>query len=448
VPRELRPTEILVPLGVPTEYSQSAEHDNREDNERDHTAAFKVRLALPGFMPDTITTTVETLMVRPPDEHMGTDDLGPARVMPGGPGWPDARIEVELRRIAAGDDNRFGTLQNLYESDQIVLLVADPRAMQDYEPQGAVEEGSDDPPDIASEAGQCRRCEWPEVLTDDEIQNDLVTPLLAGGPYLRVRLKVEDDPDLDALFDDQNYPIPAAVIELAGWADDVPSPAQVSLAEPVLNPAMWSPGEGGVAVSLVSGEAIHGTTDHAVSGRALGFAFSRAYRSGMATYNALGRGGWTASLFAHLQENAITGELAYHDGSGHVWRFYPQESRSNGPELPGGGADGDFWAVADAYDVDDPGVEGAYIPPKGLYVTLMRQSTGFRMDPPGSAQQRHALRQPRAAHRDRRPPAPERRRGADSGQSSPPELRRLQPPGQGHRRLRPPVRLHPPRRCR
>jgi RHS repeat-associated protein len=377
VPRELRPTEILVPLGVPTEYSQSAEHDNREDNERDHTAAFKVRLALPGFMPDTITTTVETLMVRPPDEHMGTDDLGPARVMPGGPGWPDARIEVELRRIAAGDDNRFGTLQNLYESDQIVLLVADPRAMQDYEPQGAVEEGSDDPPDIASEAGQCRRCEWPEVLTDDEIQNDLVTPLLAGGPYLRVRLKVEDDPDLDALFDDQNYPIPAAVIELAGWADDVPSPAQVSLAEPVLNPAMWSPGEGGVAVSLVSGEAIHGTTDHAVSGRALGFAFSRAYRSGMATYNALGRGGWTASLFAHLQENAITGELAYHDGSGHVWRFYPQESRSNGPELPGGGADGDFWAVADAYDVDDPGVEGAYIPPKGLYVTLMRQSTGF-----------------------------------------------------------------------
>ena len=100
-----------------------------------------------------------------------------------------------------------------------------------------------------------------------------------------------------------------------------------------------------------SNAALASAVDHSVPGRALGFTFDRSYRSAMATYNPLGRAGWTASLFTHLQENDITGEVAYHDGSGHVWRFYPQKTGSNGPEVPDGSVDGDFWAVAGAYEL-------------------------------------------------------------------------------------------------
>ena len=94
-PRALRPTNALVPLGIPTEMSQKAEDDNQADNDRRYTAAFKIRVALPGFLGETLTATAETLRVRPPEEHVAKPDLGPARVMPGGPGWPETEVEVD-----------------------------------------------------------------------------------------------------------------------------------------------------------------------------------------------------------------------------------------------------------------------------------------------------------------------------------------------------------------
>ncbi|MFV2074121.1 MAG: hypothetical protein ACC742_15930, partial [Thermoanaerobaculales bacterium] len=240
-PRELRPTRVLVPLGIPTELSLERERSRRGTNDRHYTAAFKVRLALPGYVGDTLVAKVESLRVRPPEEHLADADLGPAKVPTGGPGWPDPEAVVTLRRLAtadAGISGRFGQAYNLFESDEIVLLIADPRAAEGYTPQGEPP-NPDDQPAIDTESGQCRRCDRPEILTD----SDNVVEMLAGGPYLRVVLDVAPGSPLDAFFRDGSFGVPAAVAKVAGWADDVPSPVQVSLAEPPLGAAGWSPGE-------------------------------------------------------------------------------------------------------------------------------------------------------------------------------------------------------------
>jgi hypothetical protein len=372
--RELRPTSTLVPLGVPTELSAAAERDNRERNEERYAAAFKVRLALPGALGDEVGVRVESLRVKPPEEMVEADDLGPMRMPLGGESWPDPYANLTLKRLAGAApnvDGRFGQAFNLYESEEIVLLLADPRAMDDYVLQGAV--GENEVPAIDSEAGQCRRCVRPGVLTGE----DEVVEMLAAGRWLRVVLDVDSVPGLADVFGGDGVPIPAAVVELAGWADDVPSPIQASLAEPPLGAAGWSPGEGGVAASLVSGESLYSSVDHAVAGRALGFTFERSYRSGLLGYNPLGAAGWTANLYAHLRHNPITGEVSYHDGGGNVWRFFPVGSGSGADgsarALPDATADGDFWAVAGRYE--DPEAfhqrsSEPYMPPKGLYLRL------------------------------------------------------------------------------
>jgi len=376
-PRELRPTAVLVPLGIPTEltYKLETDEESRAENDRRYAAAFKVRIALPGYLGDTVDAKIESLLIRPPDAQMGKADLGPAKAPPGGPGWPDPEEEVTLKRLAGVDgtmNGRFGQAFNLYESEEIILLLADPRAAEDYTPQGH----NEDPEqiDIASESGQCRRCDRPEFLTED----DTVLEMLAAGPYLRVILDLENSPEIAAFFG-PDHPVPASIVELAGWADDVPSPVQVSLAEPPLGAAGWSPGEGGVAASLVSGESLYSMTDHATRGRALGFAFERSYRSGLLSYNSLGSAGWTANVFAHLRENPLTGEVAYHDGAGHVWRFFPpnpvphvdQEARTQ----PAGDQPGDFWSVENRHHITaDP--QNSYLTPKGLYLILRKMDGG------------------------------------------------------------------------
>ncbi|RLE21964.1 MAG: hypothetical protein DRJ65_14895, partial [Acidobacteria bacterium] len=375
IPRELRPAATILPLGIPSRYAAPPENEDRrkeirEEDQKKHTAAFRIRIALPGNLGSELPATVEALRVKPPDEMIALADLGPTKVASPPADWPQTETTVTLRRLADGAgsfEGRFGQSYNFYESEEILLAIADPRAIEDYTPQGTKADGS--LPDIESEAGQCRNCEKPEYLRDA----DTVVPIFAAGPYLRVRLKVEDDPVLETYFKD-HWQVPAAVIRFAGWADDMPSPQQVSLAEPVLNPALWSPGEGGIAVSLVSGESLASAIDHSVPGRGIDFAFARSYRSEMLTYNPLGTGGWTANLFAHLRENLVTGEVEYHDGAGHVWRFYPTHP-AEGLELPTGAADGDYWALAGTYDlgIDDDHPEpnqdraaGDYFAPKGL----------------------------------------------------------------------------------
>jgi len=127
--------------------------------------------------------------------------------------------------------------------------------------------------------------------------------------------------------------------------------------EPALGAAYWSPGEAGVSVSLVSGEAVLTATDFAWRGRMLTLALERVYRSGSLGYGPLGAAGWHSPLFAHLRENRVTGELQYYDGRGRVFRFLPL-----GKEAPPDG-----WEA-------DP--NSGYAVPKGLYARIVKEGGG------------------------------------------------------------------------
>ncbi|MEM8930713.1 MAG: RHS repeat-associated core domain-containing protein [Acidobacteriota bacterium] len=379
-----RITQEMIPLGVPMdvdtgELDEQAAFERRLDQERAGTAAFKLRLALPGSFGDEITAKVQSLRVLPDERHLGGEDVGAAVALPGGPGWPDHETVVTLRRIGIGEDEnapaadvrgeagQFATVYNLYESQETVLLLADPRARRDYTLADVPDQ--DDVPGsrTADEKAQCRRCDYPvyfpDVETDpDHPDLDLVEEMLAGR-YVRAFLFLDpDSPDtirqntraaLD-FFDTQgdNYPLPTGWIETTAPAAPVPSPLQVSLAEPGLNAATWSPGEASVSVSLTAGEAIVRASDHNVSGRSMPFSFDRTYRSHMLGYGPLGSAGWGANLFAQLREIRTTGEVELYDGAGHVWRFYP-----NGGPLPDG------WE-------EDPA--GSYAAPKGVYLRLQK----------------------------------------------------------------------------
>jgi YD repeat-containing protein len=368
-------TSRFVPLGVPMEASLEDERDDRKANEKTGTAAFKVRVALPGSLGPELTAKVQSLRALPGELSLGQEDVGPAVALPGGPGWPENETIVRLRRVGLdsadgvtgplnGESGRLGTAYQLYESVETVLLVADPRARSDYRRQ-------DDPTDQEhDEKAQCRRCDWPDYLPDPDSNDpalDDVKELLAGR-YVRAFLFPSDGAgtlaqaatqDAIAWFEErsENYPLPAGWAEVAGPADSVPSPLQVSLAEPAQSPALWSTGEAGLSVALPGGEALLSAVDHSVEGRALPFSLDRTYRSGMLGYGAFGSAGWSASLFGHLRELPVTGEVEYHDGMGHVWRFFPRTL----PAAPAG------------YEDDEA---GSYYAPAGVYIRLQRLSGG------------------------------------------------------------------------
>ncbi|MCP4570829.1 MAG: hypothetical protein GY838_00610, partial [bacterium] len=233
--------------------------------------------------------------------------------------------------------------------------------------------------ETADEKGQCRRCDWPSYLPDPKAgeagdpELDDVKELLVGGRYLRAFLFPTTDSSQDtkerteaaiAYFEAQgeNYPLPSGWARVAAPADAVPSPLQASLAEPAQNPAMWTPNEAGMAVYLTAGDAVLNSTDHEVAGRVIPATFDRTYRSHMLGYSPLGSAGWGSSIFAHLREIETTGEVEYHDGQGHVWRFYPLTAE----EMPEG------------YE-EDPA--GSYYAPPGIYMRLQKLSgeTGWRL---------------------------------------------------------------------
>ena len=81
-------TSRFVPLGVPTEVSLEAEEENREANERTATAAFRLRVALPGSVGEELTAKVQSLRALPEERYLGQENVGAAVAMPGGPGWP------------------------------------------------------------------------------------------------------------------------------------------------------------------------------------------------------------------------------------------------------------------------------------------------------------------------------------------------------------------------
>lgn len=369
----------FVPLGVPMEVNLEGEESDRKENERQGTAAFKVRIALPGSLGDVLTAKVQTLRVLPEERVLGQEDIGGAVAFPGGPGWPDHEVTVTLRRLGVGEEEddqqfadgesgRFGNAYNLYESEETVLLLGDPRAGKEYRRQEAEEES-----EVADEESQCRRCEWPSYLPDPENtpsqdpELKKIKELLAGGPYVRAILW--EDPEGDEairqkthaaieFFEAQgeNYPSPAGYAEVVASAAPVPSPFQASLAEPAQNASMWNLGEAGAAVSLVGGDLLVSEVDHLADGRGIPFTFNRVYRSQSLGYGPLGSAGWNGNLFSRLRENTITGEVEYHDGSGNVWRFYPPDSE------PG-----------DDYEKDPA---GSYKVAKGVYLRLQKLTTG------------------------------------------------------------------------
>lgn len=310
---------FLVPLGVPTR-SLAADETNeqkRMKDERKATALFKLRVALPGGLGETVDATVQTLRALPDLRNLGKENVGAAVALPGGAGWPERDVPIKLRRLSnagvsdSDPNGRTSVAFSLYESVETVALLSDPRAKEGYELQTG--DGK------ATEKEQCRRCKRPSFTPERD-----VVELLAGGPWTRAFLTGT----AAAFFASQgdNYRAPSGAAELIGWADEVPSPAQVSLAEPAQNPAVWG-AEAGACVALTAGEALLETTDLSVKGRGVGFAFDRTYRSGMLGYSPLGAAPWTSSLFAHLRFVSLVGEekartlVEYHDGSGHVFPF-------------------------------------------------------------------------------------------------------------------------------
>jgi RHS repeat-associated protein len=367
-----KPTTRFVPLGVPF-HPEGAENRELAD-ERDATAAFKVRVALPGALGPELTAKVQSLRVLPGERHLGKEDLGAAVLPPGAPSdgaWPENETIVRLRRLSpAGDDGTLGPTYHLYESVETVLLVADPRARRGYRRQDASAGEAD-------EEGQCRRCDWPAYLPDPHGSGpelDRVKEVLAGR-HVRVFLfadsgaapvggatAAEATRAAIAYFEDHavSYPLPSGHAEVLAAAAAVPSPYQVALAEPAGSPAFWNAGEAGVAAALTGGELLLQATDHAVAGRSLPFVFSRSYRSGTLGYGPLGAAGWSSPLFARIRE-LPSGEAEYHDGTGRVWRF-PPKAASAEERLEG-------------YEEDPTSV--SYDVPEGLYVSLVKRPGGI-----------------------------------------------------------------------
>lgn len=314
-------------------------------------------------------------------------------------------VFVTLRRLGAADasagggtypaeDGRLSTAYNLYESKEVVLLLADPRARTSYilqELEGEV---------TADEESQCRRCTRPaylqRLIDDGLLQADDIRELLAAGPYVRATLSTERTDPLDTSVavpadsgataqarvffrgNSAGYRAPWGLARATSWADSVPAPIQVSLEEPVLSPAYWDSGERGVGVLLGGGEAFLSATDYAKPGRGIDVALERTYRSGVLGFGPLGSAGWSSPLLQHLRPIPLYGDgkrpsrqgpvsleeltdipemVEYYDGAGHVFRFVSKGK---------GGCPA--WAEEDSL--------GSYCVPKGLYLRLRKLEGG------------------------------------------------------------------------
>ena len=55
----------------------------RRENERRATAAFKLRLAMPGILGEELTVKIQSLRVLPTDLYMGREDVGALVALPG-----------------------------------------------------------------------------------------------------------------------------------------------------------------------------------------------------------------------------------------------------------------------------------------------------------------------------------------------------------------------------
>jgi RHS repeat-associated protein len=390
-PSVFTPASRFVPMGIPSRPTVDEETlpANRQLDEQKLTAAFKLRVGLPGSLGERLTVKVQALRALPDARNLSHENLGAFVAMKGGPGWPERDGFVTLRRVSKPDavhpqdpEGRNGRLTDaasLYESEETVVLLADPRATGKY---WATRQriGATQAAEKADEDSQCRRCEralYLPAYTPPPSTAEPLVEVLAGGPYVRAFLSV-DPSSLGSVqtatqqaidfFDSADYRAPTGVAQLSAHADEVPSVAQVSLAEPARSPAFLSTEAGG-AVSLTSGEGLLSQVDHAVAGRGLSFAFERSYRSGVLGYGPLGAAGWGSPLHAHIRELVLEGGInaqkqtiaEYHDGEGQVFRFVSKDASGVCPT----GTEEDTL--------------GSYCAPEGLYLRLQRLGKGWRL---------------------------------------------------------------------
>ena len=73
-----RPTSAFVPLGVPLRVDPADERDpvKRADDEKVATAAFRIRIALPGDFGETLVAKVQSLRALPAEGLLGVEDVG------------------------------------------------------------------------------------------------------------------------------------------------------------------------------------------------------------------------------------------------------------------------------------------------------------------------------------------------------------------------------------
>jgi RHS repeat-associated protein len=371
VPIVDRVASSFVPLGVPLFLpSERIGSADRVKKEKEITPAFRLRTALPGGLGDRLIAEVESLRAPLPSSRLGEPDAGVAAAPPPfGCGSLDTRVRVTLRKKESAEPSaQLESPWNLYESEEIVLLVADPRAADSYYLTLTGEDGDD--AYRGTEAGECRNCERPSWMKD--LAGTPVVELFSGGPYLRAFLLPSEEAPANqaaATFfaeHGESYPPPVGLVRSVGWGDDVGSPSQVAGLESPANPPIWSLGEAGASVALLAGEAMLEATDYATSGRGLPFSLDRHYRSGRIGYGPFGSAGWTSPLFAHLREIPTTGEVELHDGTGQLWRFLPRDPDNDQclkSPRPGWGCDS----------------QADYDPPLGLYLRLLRVQGGWRL---------------------------------------------------------------------
>ena len=370
-------TARFVPLGVPLEATLAAEADHHLANEEKATAAFKLRVALPGSLGPELTAKVQSLRALPGERSLGEEAVGPSVAPPGGPGWPDNEVVVRLRRLGVGSDEGssqellggeagpLGTAYQLYESVETVLLVADPRARRGYERQDAP--GTD----IADEQAQCRRCDWPgyparsvDAPTRRSTTSRSCSPAATSAPSSSPPTTGRSPPARPPRRRSSSSPTAARTTRRRPAGPRPPEPptryrrrSRCRSPSRRRAPRCGAPARPGPSVALPGGELLVAATDREVAGRAMPFSLARTYRSGMLGYGPLGSAGWSATLFAHLRELPATGEVEYHDGMGHVWRFFPKSL----PEPPPG------------TEADDA---GSYYAPQGVYLRLQKLPGG------------------------------------------------------------------------
>ncbi|MCC6128561.1 MAG: Ig-like domain-containing protein, partial [Acidobacteria bacterium] len=361
---KVEPTLRFLPLGAAAHIYAPDDQDpaKKAAAEKLYTPAVRLRIALPGSLGERLGVRLQSLRSAPEPRLWNRPDseLKKHIALPGGPGWPETSTFVTLKRLSS---DKFVEGYNLYESEEHVLLLADPRAKAGYVRR-------DLPNELADEAGQCRRCDKPAYLGSAPVKE-----MLVSGPYLRAHLAVHPSQTpavqqatqaaLD-LFNrmGENYRAPSGMAEAAMWADSVGSPVQTALAEPVLGRAVAG-FEAGASVSLLDGESLLEQTDHSVKARAVGFSFSRGYRSGVLGFGPLGSLGWSGSLFAHLRPNPVTGAVEYITGTGDVLTFLPMKGYPYSCPAQ---------TVADARTEPEVDQNGSYCVPKGFYGRLLKMS--------------------------------------------------------------------------